>query len=263
MLFIFSMSEKNKVLCIEKFLLFSFEKDCITYILSQSFSILIILMSFTNKLPQIVYMYKSKEIKGLSNLSIYLDILNVLCTALYPFHMGYSFWDYGETVIILIQNIIIFILSWIYNNNKSYNRDNISFSILLFSFLFLCHKEVFSEKSWKIIGSISTLLSMGSKITQIAKSCKEKSTGPLSTITFLMNMVGNLVRIFTNLTSTKDPILIGRFIISFTLNFIIFNQIIYYNRDKNMKNDEKENEKNINEKETNDNNNNKKHIKKD
>ena len=94
-------------------------------------------------------------------------------------------------------------------------------------------------------------------------SCKEKSTGPLSTLTFLMNMVGNFVRIFTNLNSTKDPILIGRFIISFTLNFIIFNQIIYYNRDKNMKNDEKENEKNINEKETNDNNNNKKHIKKD
>ena len=144
MLFIFLMSEKNKLLqCIEKILFFSFEKDCITYILSQSFSILIILMSFTNKLPQIVYMYKSKEIKGLSNLSIYLDILNVLCTSLYPFHMGYSFWDYGETIIILIQNIIIFILSWIYNNNKSYNRDNISFSILLLSFLFLCHKEVF------------------------------------------------------------------------------------------------------------------------
>ena len=66
MLFIFSMSKKNKFLeCIEKIILFSFEKDCITYILSQSFSILIILMSFTNNLPQIVYMYKSKEIKGL------------------------------------------------------------------------------------------------------------------------------------------------------------------------------------------------------
>ena len=71
MLFIFLMSEKNKLLqCIEKILFFSFEKDCITYLLSQSFSILIILMSFTNKLPQILYMYKSKDITGLSNLSI-------------------------------------------------------------------------------------------------------------------------------------------------------------------------------------------------
>ena len=227
------MSESNKYLvCLHKILIFSFEKECINYLLYKSLSVFMVLMSITNKLPQILYMYKSKEIKGLSNLSIYLDIFYVLCTALYPFHMGYSFLDYGEAVIVLIENIIIFFLFWKYNKSESSDKRNISFCILICSFSFLCYKDIFDGKYWKIIGNASTLFSMGSKMTQILKSCKVKSTGPLSTLTFGLNMIGNLVRIFTNIKSTKDPILIGRFTISLVLNFIIFIQIIYYNMNK-------------------------------
>ena len=227
------MSESNKYLvCLHKILIFSFEKECINYLLYKSLSVFMVLMSFTNKLPQISYMYKSKETKGLSNLSIYLDIFYVLCTALYPFHMGYSFLDYGAAVIVLIENIIIFFLFWKYDKNNSSDRRNISFCVLICSFLFLCYKDIFDEKYWKIIGNTTTLFSMGSKMTQIIKSCKVKSTGPLSTLTFGLNMIGNLTRIFTNIKSTKDPILIGRFTISFVFNFIIFIQIIYYNRNK-------------------------------
>jgi len=227
------MSEGNKFfVCLKKTLLFSFEKECITYLISQSLSIGIVLMSFTNKLPQILYMYKSKDTKGLSNIAIYLDVVSVLCASLYPFYKGYSFWDYGESIIVLFENIIIFCLSWKYDINQTSDRDNMSFSILVCSFLFLCYKGFFNDKAWNMIGSASTVLSMGSKLTQITSSFKEKSTGPLSTITYILNMVGNLVRIFTNLSSTKDRILIGGFIISFFLNFIIFLQIIYYNRPK-------------------------------
>ena len=105
-----------------------------------------------------------------------------------------------------------------------------SFSLLIVSFLFLCYKGLFDDNIWKIIGSASTILSMGSRITQIVSSYKSKSTGPLSTITFGFNMLGNIARIFTSLKETKDIIMIAGFVVSFVLNLTIFLQIIYYNR---------------------------------
>ena len=193
------MSEFDKFFgCVKKTLTFNFEKECISYLISKGLSIGIVLFSFTSKLPQILYMLKTKDMKGLSYISIYLDILSTLFYTMYPYHMGYPFLTYGEG--------------------------------LIMSFLFLCYKGFFDDKIWKLIGSGSTVLSMGSRITQIISSYKSKSTGPLSTITYGLNMLGNAARIFTSLKETNDIIMVGGFVVSFILNLIIFLQIIYYNK---------------------------------
>ena len=93
------------------------------------------------------------------------------------------------------------------------------------------------------MGRTSTILSVGSKITQIIKSYRDKSTGPLSSITFLLNMVGNIARIFTTIKETKDFIMASGFIISFVLNLIIFLQIIYYNRSQKVEKPEEAKDK--------------------
>ena len=225
------MSEFEKFMgCVKKTLTFNFEQECISYLISKGLSIGIVLLSFTSKLPQILFMLKSKEMKGLSYLSIYLDILSTLFYTMYPFHMGYPFLTYGEGLILLFQNFLIFFICWKYDTDQSSDKNNMSFSLLLVSFLFLCYKGLFDDRIWKIIGSASTVLSMGSRITQILTSYKTKSTGPLSTITYGLNMLGNSARIFTTLKETKDLIMAGGFVVSFVLNLIIFLQIIYYNR---------------------------------
>ena len=231
------MSDFEKFMgCVKKIITFDFEQDCISYLISKALSIGIVLFSFTSKLPQIMYMLKTKEIKGLSYLAIYLDILSGLFYTLYPFHMGYPFLTYGEGLILLVQNIIIFCICWKYDTYQSSDKNNMSFSLLVVSFLFLCYKGLFNDNIWKIIGSASTILSMGSRITQIIMSYRSKSTGPLSTITYGFNMIGNIARIFTTLKETKDLIIASGFVISFVLNLIIFLQIIYYNRkDKDTK----------------------------
>ena len=231
------MSDFEKFMgCVKKIITFDFEQDCISYLISKALSIGIVLFSFTSKLPQIMYMLKTKEIKGLSYLAIYLDILSGLFYTLYPFHMGYPFLTYGEGLILLVQNIIIFCICWKYDTYQSSDKNNMSFSLLVVSFLFLCYKGLFNDNIWKIIGSASAILSMGSRITQIIMSYRSKSTGPLSTITYGFNMIGNIARIFTTLKETKDLIIASGFVISFVLNLIIFLQIIYYNRkDKDTK----------------------------
>lgn len=216
--------------CVKKTLTFNIEKECISYLISKGLSIGIVLFSFTSKLPQILYMLNTKDMKGLSYISIYLDILSTLFYTMYPYHMGYPFLTYGEGLIILFQNFLIFFICWKYDTYQSADKNNMSFSLLLVSFLFLCYKGFFDEKIWKIIGSASTVLSMGSRITQIHTSYKSKSTGPLSTITYGLNMMGNAARIFTSLKETNDIIMVGGFVVSFVLNLIIFLQIIYYNK---------------------------------
>ena len=238
------MSEFDKFfVCVKKTLTFHLEKECLTYLLSKGLSVGMVLFSFTSKLPQILNMYKSKEIKGLSYLSIYLDILSFLCSSLYPFHKGYSFLTYGESVIILIENFFIFFMAWNYDINQSSDRQNMSFSLIVCSFLFICYKGVLEENHWNIVGRTSTILNVGSKITQIIKSYRDKSTGPLSSITFLLNMFGNVARIFTTIKETKDFIMAGGFIISFVLNLIIFLQIIYYNRSQKVEKPEEAKDK--------------------
>ena len=216
--------------CVKKTLTFNIEKECISYLISKGLSIGIVLFSFTSKLPQILYMLNTKDMKGLSYISIYLDILSTLFYTMYPYHMGYPFLTYGEGLIILFQNFLIFFICWKYDTYQSADKNNMSFSLLLVSFLFLCYKGFFDEKIWKIIGSASTVLSMGSRITQLYTSYKSKSTGPLSTITYGLNMMGNAARIFTSLKETNDIIMVGGFVVSFVLNLIIFLQIIYYNK---------------------------------
>ena len=234
------MSEFDKFFgCVKKTLTFNIEKECITYLISKGLSIGIVLFSFTSKLPQIIYMYKSKDIKGLSFLSIYFEIFSCLCSALYPIHMKYPFLTFGESVIILIENIIIFFLTWKYDINQTTDKKNMTFTFICIGFLYVCSRDVLDEKCWKIIGSASTVLNIISRFTQIINSYKVQSTGPLSTITFGLNMLGNLARIFTTLKETKDVIITSSFVVSFILNLIIFCQILYYNK-KNKKDEGKE-----------------------
>ena len=233
------MSEFDKFMgCVKKTLTFHFENECITYLISKGLSIAIVLFSFISKLPQILYMLKTKEIQGLSYLSIYLDILSGLFYTMYPFHMGYPFLTYGEGLILLFQNIFIFCLVWKYDTYQGSDKNNMTFSLALVSFLFSCYKGFFNEKAWTLIGSGSTALSMISRITQILASYRAKSTGPLSTFTYFLNMGGNLARLFTTIKETKDLIMAAGFVISFILNLIVFLQIIYYNKEKKKESDE-------------------------
>ena len=110
-----------------------------------------------------------------------------------------------------------------------------SFSLFVCGFLFVIYKGLLDEKAWKMVGSASTILSVGSRITQIIKSCKEKSTGPLSTITFLLNMAGNVARIFTTMKETQDIIMAGGFVISFVLKTFNNKYNLFCDKEHNYK----------------------------
>lgn len=221
--------------CIKSTLTFHFTGDCISYLISKGLSIGIVLLSFTLKLPQIISMYKSKSKEGLSYISIYSEIITFLFSCLYSYHNGYPFMTYGESVIILVQNFIILLLCWKYDKNQSSDRQNYLFLFLTFALTYFGIKgEFLNDFVWSLIGSSGIPLVSVSRISQIITSFMDKSTGPLSSFTFLMNILGSVSRIFTSLKETGDKLIIFSYCYSSLLSLIILIQIIYYSR-KNKK----------------------------
>ena len=64
------------------------------------------------KVPQIVNVLRAGNAKGLSLSAIYLETVATLAGTIYNLLMGNAFRTYGETALILAQNLIIVLLVW-------------------------------------------------------------------------------------------------------------------------------------------------------
>lgn len=64
-------------------------------------------------------------------------------------------------------------------------------------------------------------------IPQILLTMKEKKAS-WSPITAFMSMGGNLIRIFTTIQLTKDPLVMSGYMLGFATNLILFSQVLYY-----------------------------------
>jgi hypothetical protein len=80
--------------------------------LSKLISYAIITGSAIVKIPQIVNVLKAKSARGLNLNAIYLETVATLLGTCYNLLMGNPFRTYGETALILFQNIIIVLLVW-------------------------------------------------------------------------------------------------------------------------------------------------------
>ena len=64
-------------------------------------------------------------------------------------------------------------------------------------------------------------------IPQILLTMKEKKAS-WSPITAVMSMGGNLIRIFTTIQLTKDPLVMSGYCLGFATNLILFSQVLFY-----------------------------------
>ena len=216
--------------CLQSIFLGNFEKKCISLIISKLLGYLIIFFSFILKVPQINNMIKLKSEKGLSYVSIYLEIIIFLCSGLYGFHYENPFSTYGENIIILFQSLTILFLCWKYGEKATMSSllGRTLFLIFLAIFTVLGVINKFPSNFWFYIGSSPIPLASVARITQIYESYKSKSTGPLSAFTFFLALGGSLVRVFTTLTETNDFLMVFTYAYGASLNLIILIQIFIY-----------------------------------
>jgi len=187
--------------------------------------------SFIFKLTQIVTIINTKSAEGLSEFSCMTEIFVYLNTALYSFHLGLAYSTYLENVIILAQTLIILLLLYLFSKSTSFIQtiQRLTFIPMLIVISYFCLEDkLITKNNWQLIASSPLFFMSLSKLTQIINSYRLQSTGPLSMITALLGITGNITRGFTLVVESGDLLLILNQVYSLSLNFITMVQIIIY-----------------------------------
>ena len=133
---------------------------------------------------------------------------------MYLQHGGYSYHQqlpisvYGDNLVALSQNIIIIFLFWTYSKDISIIEKLFLsgfFSIYAFT---LFNDTIIPEDKWLLIMQSNTIFLGFSRVPQILMNFRNKSTGNLAFVTFLLAVSGVAARLVTLLIETDDKIII-------------------------------------------------------
>jgi len=178
------------------------------------------------KVPQILAVTRSHSAAGLNFSSFELENIGFSIHTAYGFIMGLPFSAYGEALLLLAQNS--FLLACIYH----YARASIFRALGMLLLTAAGGSWVLSGAvTPKLIGSayeLNNVIFTAARVPQIISNYHAKSTGQLNIVTFLMNVVGCCVRIFTTLQEGGGASMARGFVLGGVLNLILVLQILHY-----------------------------------
>ena len=186
----------------------------------------IIAGSFGLKLPQMFKIVSSKSVSGLSPLSFYLDAAVFAISAVYNVLQGNEFSTYGESAVILVQNLVLVAMLWAYAQPRISSAE-IATVLLAGAALIGGMLVLPPEHRW--ILPIATIPSAcAARIPQMVSNFANGHTGQLALITYALNFLGSLARVFTTMAKVNDPLLVLGFVVGAVLNGVILLQILAY-----------------------------------
>ncbi|RMZ67771.1 polyketide synthase [Pyrenophora seminiperda CCB06] len=200
--------------------------ECVKLGISKGLGIGIIGASSIVKIPQLLKLLNSQSADGLSFLSYLLESSAYLISLAYNVRHGFPFSTYGETALILVQNVAIASLVLKYSGRGwgvvGWLTGLAGAGAALFS------EGVVGEEGLKMAQAGAGVLGVASKVPQILTVWSQGGTGQLSAFAVINYLLGSLSRIFTTLQEVDDPLILYGFIAGFALNLILFAQVVYY-----------------------------------
>uniref|UniRef100_A0A6B2LIX0 Mannose-P-dolichol utilization defect 1 protein homolog n=1 Tax=Arcella intermedia TaxID=1963864 RepID=A0A6B2LIX0_9EUKA len=200
----------------------------------------IIVGSSIVKFPQIHNIWRSRSAEGLAVSMFVMELIGYVITVTYNIVNEFPFSTWGETFFVTIQNVVILYLI------EAYTTKNFFQLFALFgglgAFLISALIGVLPYKILSTLQMATIFIFSSSRIPQISSNFKNKSTGQLSMVTFLLSFVGGLARIFTTIQEVDDMIILVTFIIATILNGTVFFQILLYQQNTNKINQQKKTE---------------------
>jgi mannose-P-dolichol utilization defect protein 1 len=151
---------------------------CIKLAISKGLGIGIIGASSVVKVPQILKLLDSKSSDGVSFLSYLLETSAYLISLAYNFRKGFAFSTYGETALILVQNVVIAVLVLNYSGKKS--AAAVFVAGLAGAAATLFGEQFLGMETLSILQVGAGVLGVASKVPQIAAVWQEGGTGQLS-----------------------------------------------------------------------------------
>ncbi|KAL4434946.1 hypothetical protein ABPG74_017702 [Tetrahymena malaccensis] len=201
--------------------------QCIKFTLSKVLGTGIVVLSTILKVPQIIKIVKNKSVEGLSFPAIISETFLYFFTISYNLYKQNSFSLYGENVFIVIQNIAIMALFYVYGKNFSIIKlltTYILFGVVAGPLLL----QIAPTKLYDFAMIINMVLFFFGRAPQIYSNFKNKSTGQLAAVTVLLSLSGCIARTFTVLTEAPDFFVLLNNFESVILNGTIFTQLLIY-----------------------------------
>ncbi|KAH9893085.1 mannose-P-dolichol utilization defect 1 protein [Xylariomycetidae sp. FL2044] len=202
------------------------DTECLKLAVSKGLGIGIIGASSIVKVPQILKLVQSQSASGVSFLSYLLETSSYLISLAYNFRHSFPFSTYGETALILGQNVIITVLVLNYSGRAS--AAALFVAALATSVVTLFNGDLLDMQSLSYLQAGAGVLGVASKIPQILAIFQQGGTGQLSAFTAFNYLAGSLSRIFTTLQEVDDKLILYGFVAGFALNCILAAQMVYY-----------------------------------
>lgn len=152
--------------------------DCIKLGVSKALGIGIIAASAVVKLPQIKKLLESKSSEGVSFLSYVLETASYLISLAYNIRNGFPFSTFGETALIVGQNVIISVLVLNYSGRASLAAVFVAGLAAAAATLFA--ENIVDAQTLGHFQAGAGVLSVASKVPQILTIFQQGSTGQLS-----------------------------------------------------------------------------------
>lgn len=200
--------------------------ECTTLFLSKAIGITVVAAAAFVKLPQILKLLTSQSSRGLSLSSLALETASFAITLAYNVRKEFPFSTYGETVFILLQNIVLGYLVIRFSPNYQFAT---AFPITVFALLVgLFSADIVPDSLLSTFQASAGVLSTVSKLPQIIAVYQQGGTGQLSAFAVFNYLLGSAMRILTSLREVDDNLILAQFVAGFTLNAVLAVQMAYY-----------------------------------
>lgn len=154
------------------------DQDCLKLAISKGLGIGIVAASSIVKLPQILKLVRSRSAEGVSFLSYLLETSAYLITLAYNYRNEFPFSTYGETALILGQNVVISVL--VLNFSGRASLAALFIAALAASAATLFAPNILDMQALGYLQAGAGVLSVASKLPQIAAIWQQGGTGQLS-----------------------------------------------------------------------------------
>ena len=135
-------------LCLDSFPFLN--TPCLSRLVAKSIGIGIIIASCINKAPVIRNILKSRSVAGLNVASAYGEVIMYSNAAFYNILRGNPFTAYGETFMVLLQQMIVVSLIWLYE--PKLGKSNVALAVMGYAvYLFVVFQGEICVRSFLVI----------------------------------------------------------------------------------------------------------------
>jgi len=200
--------------------------QCLKIALSKILGVGIVAGGAIVKIPQILKLLNSKSAAGLSISSYILETIAYGISLAYNVRQRFPISTYGETAFILVQNLCIMVLVFVYGRKLGLGGAIlIAIGAMLYA---LFSRNVVSFSQLAYLQALTIPLGLVAKVPQIVQNYQNSSTGQLSAFTVMNYLIGSAARLFTTVTEVDDKMIFWSFALATVMNAILAIQMVWY-----------------------------------